>query len=218
MAGEGEGQGQGTEGQGSEGQGQQEGQGSNSGAGQESGESSWKPPANQAEFDRMIQDRIRRATGKFGDYDSLKAKAAKFDELDASQKSELEKATEARTEAEKRAEAAEERAKSALVRAAVVAAATKAGAVDPDVVLSLVKTSDLDISDDGEVSGADGVVTALLEDKPYLKGKTFTGSADGGSRSDKPGSYTRAQIRNPEFYQAHEKEILSAMRDGRITD
>jgi hypothetical protein len=66
------------------------------------------------------------------------------------------------------------------------------------------------------ISGLSGAVTALLEAKKYLKGKQFTGSADGGKRDENSGSFTRKQLTDPSFYQAHEKEILLAMKQGRI--
>lgn len=68
---------------------------STSGAGDE-----FKPITSQSEFDDRIKDRIKRAESKFSDYDEIKAKAARFDEIDAANKSELEKAEEARAAAE----------------------------------------------------------------------------------------------------------------------
>jgi hypothetical protein len=63
-------------------------------------------PKDQAEFDRMVADRLRRERSKFADYDDLKTKASKFDEIDQANKTEIEKAT----EAEQRATTAELRA------------------------------------------------------------------------------------------------------------
>lgn len=56
----------------------------------------FKAPASQAEFDRMVADRINRERSKFSDYDDLKAKAAKFDEAEDRSKSELQRITEER--------------------------------------------------------------------------------------------------------------------------
>lgn len=54
-------------------------------------------PANdkmipQDEVNKIVQDRISRERAKFADYDDLKAKAAKFDEMEEAGKSELQKA------------------------------------------------------------------------------------------------------------------------------
>lgn len=56
--------------------------------------SGFTPPATQDELNRIIAERVTRERAKYGDYNDLKAKAARFDELDAQNKSEVEKATE----------------------------------------------------------------------------------------------------------------------------
>lgn len=45
----------------------------------------------QAELDRIIADRLKREASKYADYDELKAKADKFDEHEAANKSEVDK-------------------------------------------------------------------------------------------------------------------------------
>lgn len=66
------------------------------------GGSGFTPITSQEEFDKLIKERIERAKKSAvpADYDDMKAKAAKFDEIEEANKSELEKAT-------SRAEAAE---------------------------------------------------------------------------------------------------------------
>lgn len=63
----------------------------------------WTPPASQADLDRMIADRVSRERAKYGDYQALKAKAAKFDEAEQQAMTDMQKAV-------ARAEAAERRA------------------------------------------------------------------------------------------------------------
>lgn len=48
----------------------------------------------QADLDRIVKDRLTREREKYGDYDALKAKAEKFDEIEEASKTELQKATE----------------------------------------------------------------------------------------------------------------------------
>ena len=50
----------------------------------------------QAEVDAIVGDRLKRERGKWADYDELKSKAAKFDEMEEANKTELQKAIEAR--------------------------------------------------------------------------------------------------------------------------
>lgn len=47
----------------------------------------------QEELDGIVRDRLQRERAKYADYDSLKDKAAKFDELEEANKTELQKAT-----------------------------------------------------------------------------------------------------------------------------
>lgn len=48
----------------------------------------------QAEVDAIVGDRLKRDRQKYADYDSLKEKAEKFDEMEEASKSELQKAIE----------------------------------------------------------------------------------------------------------------------------
>lgn len=48
----------------------------------------------QAELDAVVKDRLKREREKYADFDALKAKAAKFDEIEQANKTELEKANE----------------------------------------------------------------------------------------------------------------------------
>lgn len=65
------------------------------------------PITNQEEFDKRLAQRLSRERSKFSDYDAIKAKAAKLDEIEAANKSELQKLAERAEAAEQRASAAE---------------------------------------------------------------------------------------------------------------
>ena len=165
-----------------------DGAGGEGGEGGEGGGSSFRAPRDQAEFDRMVSDRIRRERSKFADYDELKGKATKFDELEAANRTELETEQAARQAAEAAAAAATANAEETLRRSAVLVAASKANAADPGDVYALLTKEQKDaltIGDDGQVTGAEDAVKALLGAKPHLVGKKQTsGSADGGTRDD----------------------------------
>lgn len=72
--------------------------------------SEFKAPASQDELDRIIAARIARERNKFSDYDEVKARAAKLDEIEAANKTEAEKVAERLAAAEKRAVELEARA------------------------------------------------------------------------------------------------------------
>jgi hypothetical protein len=73
-----------------------------------------KPDEPKTFTQDQVNDLIAKAKGdfqrKYADYDDLKAKAARLDELEAASKSDVEKATERAAEAERKATEAESRA------------------------------------------------------------------------------------------------------------
>lgn len=73
------------------------------------------PITSQDDLNKIIAERVRRA--KPGDYEDLKAKAARLDEIEAASKSELDKANERAAEAQARAEQAEHTALRARIQA-----------------------------------------------------------------------------------------------------
>ena len=68
------------------------------GAGEGSG---FTPIASQADLDRLIGERVARERAKFSDYKDVKAKASRFDELEAEKLSEIEKANARAEQAER---------------------------------------------------------------------------------------------------------------------
>jgi hypothetical protein len=75
-------------------------------------------PASQEELDRIIQSRLDRERKKFGDYDDLKARAAKLAEIESANQTEAEKVQARLDAAEKRASELEAKALRAEVAAA----------------------------------------------------------------------------------------------------
>lgn len=132
--------------------------------------------------------------------------AAKLAKIEEASKTELERAQAAAAEADQRARAAEERIARALTKAAVSAAAAKAGAIDADAVLALLPPDAVTVDGD-DIKGVDEAIKQLRESKPYLFGKPkpAPGSADGGRQSDKPAQWTR-------------DELAKASREGRTAD
>lgn len=73
----------------------------------------------QAEMDAIIGDRLNRERKKYADYEDLKAKAEKFDELKNASKTELQKATEKATALEQELNTLKTQQKVAAIRAKV---------------------------------------------------------------------------------------------------
>jgi hypothetical protein len=95
----------------------------------------FKAPATQQEFDQMVADRLRRERAKFEGFDDYKARAAKFDELDAAQKTEIQRATEQATAAETAKVAAEKVAAERATELLRFQVAASKGITGDDLVL-----------------------------------------------------------------------------------
>lgn len=125
---------------------------------------------DQAAVDKIVSERIARERGKFADYNDLKAKAAKFDEIEAQNATELEKAVK-QADAAARADMST-KTNTRLVRAEVKAAASAAKFFDPAdaAVLLSDKFKDVKVTEDGDVDEAavKALVEQLAKDKPHL--------------------------------------------------
>lgn len=178
------------------------------------------PPTPPADPPKMFtQDEVNAILAKNkrttppDDYEDLKAAAAKLAELEAANQTELEKAQAAAAKAAEERDAALEEARTTAVRSAVIAAASKAGAVDPDDVFALLKKDSVTIGDDGQVTGAEEAVKALLDAKPHLVGKQApTGSADGGAQGP-PGL---AQLTRDDLKTMTPEAIVEAKAKGQL--
>lgn len=69
--------------------------------------SEFQPITSQDDLNKIISDRVKRERAKFGDYNDVKAKAARLDEIEQASQTELERANKRAEEAEARARAVE---------------------------------------------------------------------------------------------------------------
>jgi hypothetical protein len=138
---------------------------------------------DQAAVDRIVSERIARERGKFADYNDLKAKATKFDEIEAQNATELDKAIK-KADADARADMST-KTNTRLVRAEVKAAASAVGFHDPAdaAVLLQGKFGEVKVTDDGDVD--EEAVKALVED--LAKAKPHLVKTDNGRPAPLPG-------------------------------
>lgn len=175
-----------------------------------------QPPApttrtfSQEDVDRIVSERVAREQKKYEGFDELKAKAAKLDELEAADQTETQRLAAERDAAIAAADAAKqsgqtalEQANTTLKRAEVIAKAAAAGAAVPADVYTLLAgdpahrehMQKVTVGDDGQVTGAEEAVKALLEARPHLVGTTpRPGSGDGGARHPAAPADLDAQI------------------------
>lgn len=95
------------------------------------------------------------------------AAAKRVKEIEDASKSEQERATERATAAEQRAQELGEKYTGLLKRQAISDAATTAQAVSVNAVIALV-SDQVDVGDDGTVTGADEAIKALMKSDPAL--------------------------------------------------
>lgn len=155
----------------------------------------WTPPASQADLDRIIADRVARTKAQFKDYNDLKTKAAEYDRLAESQKTEAQKAQDRAEAAEKAAAAATERA----VRAEIKAIATGEFADPTDAYLYLGDLSRfIDKSGDVDSDAIEAALKEVEKAKPHLVARARTDAGLGarnGSESLSPHQHMNQQIR-----------------------
>lgn len=131
------------------------------------------PITSQDDLNRVIADRLGRERAKFSDYADLKAKAEKYDELEAANKSEIERANDAKT-------AAEERAAKAEADALRLRIATQHGITDADDIdLFLTGTDEETLKKQAERLGQRSEDRKKTGNVVPKEGKTHQPTADG---------------------------------------
>jgi hypothetical protein len=97
-------------------------------------------------------------------------------------------------------------------------AAGKVG-LDAELVAALVKTDDIDHTDEDAPKQIEKQMRALLQKFPYLAKAPTISATNGGTDTGKPPvMYTRSQLKDPAFFQKHRDDILKAQKEGRITE
>lgn len=176
----------------------------------------WTPPASQDELNRIISDRLKRQEAKFADYDKYKAAAAELEQIKASQMSELDRERAAREAAEARAAEREAAANQRLIRAAVIAEASKAGAVDADTVAALLPADAITVTDTGDVTGVAEAIAALIAAKPFLASKPAPAPA-GGAPANPPKERNAGAITDEAALAGMSpQDIAKALSEGRL--
>lgn len=166
---------------------------SKSGEQQQSG----PPPKTftQAELDTILAERLARA--KPSDYDDLKTKAAEYDKAQEAGRTELEKAQAAQAKAEGERDAANAAVSSSLIRAAITAEATAAGANSVNAVVAMLASDSSVAVKDGEVEGVKNAIKDLKKSEPGLFGER-TGGAPGGEFGGQTTSSVSEKIKEAE--------------------
>lgn len=128
----------------------------------------FKAPASQEELNRIVGERLARERQKFADYNDLKAKAKRLEEIEAASASDLEKAVKAARE-EGKAEvitAANTRLRVAEARALAAEARFR----NPALAVKAIDLDSVKVGEDGSVDAdaIKGLLRSLADSEPYL--------------------------------------------------
>lgn len=178
------------------------------------------------DFDKVFED---PRVWKHPRFKSLNDRAKKADEYEKAEKAREEQELEKKGKHEELAKKAQEerdewqkKYTQSQVNNSIQAEAAKLGVVDLEAVLKLINRDSITVGDDGTVSGAEDAVKALLESKPYLKGKAgqvkLGSPTNPGENTDNIKRFKLSQIQDPTFYRENEKDIMAAMKAGLIED
>lgn len=182
------------------------------------------PPADpprafsQADVDRIVSERLardRRDRPSDDELASLRDKATKFDELEAANATELERAQQRAEQAEQRAAQIETEAKETRLRAAIIAEAAKPDrrVVDPEAVIALIDRASLDLDDAGVPTNIADAMDSLLEKRPYLVAQD---GGDGGNPDQGARQGGKNQLGPEALKSMSAEEIVRARREGRF--
>lgn len=177
----------------------------------------------QQTFDRSYVEELRRENASWRKRTADAEQRVK--QLEEAQMSETERLQKQAQTATARAEEAEQRLKEARLRAAVEVTAARLNVVDPEAAYKLLDgMGDISFDEDGNPSATDveNAVRKLLETRPYLGKSESRGISQSNTTNPAAnpgfGTFTRSQIADPAFYEAHRAEILRAMSTGMIVD
>jgi len=197
-----------TEASGQSGSGSKSGSESTDSGSQPGSEGTGTETFTQEQVQRIVTDNVRKERAKFADYGEVKARLAELEDKD---RTELERAQAAAKDSDAKAAAAVARANQLAVRSAITAAASRAGAVDPDLVVALLAAGTT-LDDDGNVAGdVDRAVVELLEAKPYLRANGSAPAASGYGKVD-AGAHGRSSAAPPATPGAQMDDVLRRNR------
>jgi hypothetical protein len=169
---------------------------------------------SQADVDRIVQDRLARQKAQYQGFDDYKTKAEQFDEMQAAQMSELEKANKRAADLERALADATAQRQESILRASVVAEGAKRNVVDPYAALALLDRSTLEFDDQGNPTNIATAMDSLLAQRTYLVAPAggTRGNADLGAR----GTAGADQLTREALASMTPEQIAKAEADGRL--
>jgi len=156
----------------------------------------------QDELNALIIKEKGRVKSKYADYDELKAKAAEYEaKLEEQRQADMTETQKAQEQAKKfeeqykelaaQLEAERTKAQQDKIRFEFTKVASSANIIDIDAAIALSDLSAVTIDEGGKVVGVDDVISALVENKPYLVAQKKQSQPIGTSTNGGPNEQIR---------------------------
>lgn len=191
-------------------------------------------PSNTIPYERFkaVNDAYKsfKSLG-FDSADELKAQLAKLEALEKAEEdrkkaemTEAERLKAEKEEAAKKAEEAAEQAKNAqetankrILNTEIRSVARSLNANDPNDVLALLDTSNIEIDESGDVKGVEDAVKALKEAKPWMFKQPIGADAVGGGNPNKNPGVSELSAKEKELAELKSKALKDSRLLGKVT-
>ncbi|MCY9083706.1 scaffolding protein [Bacillus inaquosorum] len=182
----------------------------------------------QAELDEIINKRLEREKKNRVDLEEKAKRLAELEKAEEERKkaemSEAERLRVEKEEAAKKAEEATEAAKKAqeaanqrIINTELRAIARSLNANDPNQVLALLDKSAVQIDEEGNVVGAEEVVSAFKASSPWMFKQPIGADAMGGSNPSTNNTQTELAAKEKELAELQEKALKDSRFMGKVT-
>lgn len=177
----------------------------------------------QDDLNRMFGERAKQAETAllkklgFERTEDAESLIKKTRETEEAQKTELQKAQEKAAALEKREAELLEKQRLTEGKADVIAKAANIGIADAIAAYRMLDKSKLEYDAGGQPTNTEQVLRDLLKEFPILAG-TGTSAANPAKNRGGAGTFTKSQVADRAFWNAHKDEIMKAMSEGRIVD
>jgi myosin heavy subunit len=182
----------------------------------------------QAELDEIIAKRLEREKAKKKEMEEKLAKLAEYEKAEEERKkaemseverlqAEYEEAQQKLKEFEESSKQTKEQAEKRIIETEIKSIARSLNANDPNDVLALIDKSEIKLDDNGNVAGADEVIKAFKEAKPFYFKQVVGADAAGGSNPSKNPSANEITAKEKELAEAKEAAKSNPRLVGKVT-
>lgn len=182
----------------------------------------------QDELNEIIAKRVERERKKQAELDEKLKRLEEFEKAEEERKkaamTEAERLKAEKEEAAKKAEEAAEQAKKAqetankrILNTEIRSVARSLNANDPNDVLALLDTSNIEIDENGDVKGVEDAVKALKEAKPWMFKQPIGADAVGGGNPNKNPGVSELSAKEKELAELKSKALKDSRLLGKVT-